>query len=1363
MFVPHPPDLPSSKPRLQQWLDRLVWLFAWGLLIAGLMLALAWASLHFWIVPRIDEFRPGLERLARQSLGVPVRIGSLSAQSTGWVPSFELRDIELLDEQGRSGLRLPKVLIALSLQSAMGLKLDQLVLDAPELAVRQTAEGHWQVAGMDWGSTLQGDTAAADWLFSQREIIVRGGVLRWHASPSLDQGDEPSKALQLQDVDLVIRNSARKHSVRLDATPPVGWGERFVLMGQFRRKLLSTHAGRHADWSGQAYAFFPQADLAQLRAAAPTQWTRTWGPVQGEGVLRLWADVDQGQWRGAVADLSLVGFRARLNEQELPLAFERLSGRVGVQIHEDGFLASTQGLSFVNDEGLHWPGGNVSLDYTRAVGSRPARGVLQADQLDLHALRELTLRLPQAAAVHPALQARDIAGLVRHLHLRWQGDWPQPETYEAKASIQGLRWQPDAADPTPATGKPRAHWPGFRGADVNLNWRHDGGQIGVQMSHDSALWLPGILSPAEVPIQSLQANVRWERLTNAQGGGWRVPQWDLKMTNADLRGEWRGHWQSLTEGPGKLSLDGTLEKADAAAVYRYLPLGLPASVRDYLQDALVKGSYNNVSVKIKGDLAKLPFANPQDGEFRFSGSVKDILFDMVPASILPAGSPSWPRLHGLQGQLTFDRLGLRLKDISTRAGEGANAVVLTSPMLEIADMTHQPLLRVRAESQSKSPDVLRLIQQSALSPLLSNALQGAQVRGDMQTRFELRLPLLNLAQSRVHGQVVFNNNDLRLLPDTPWLEKLQGQLQFHEAGFVVQRMRAQLWGGPVVIEGGMRPSKTAPAPTVEFQARGSVSAEGLRTAKEFYPLDWLAQHAQGSTTYSARLGWREGQPDLVVQSSLEGLAVNMPAPLGKPAKSASALHIRMRARSDRSGPQDHIQINLADNTRIEYVRSLSGKVPTVLRGIWGVGIAPNQMPALPDSGVSANVVMDRLDVDEWLALMPDSKAVGTGPSPRPTPGNDTPPVWQTYLPTRMGLKAQTLTLSDRSLHQVTVGGTRDGTLWRTNIDAREMSGNLTYQQSLNGQPGLLFARLSRLNLPPAELAEVETLLEAPPTQLPALDIVVDALTLRGIQMGRVEIEAINQETSKTRSATGSEWQLKKFNILLPEAQMKSTGRWSSVNEGSPLRKTAMDFVLDVQDAGALLNRLGTPNALRGGVGQLSGTIHWQGSPLALDYPSMNGQMEVRMGRGQFLKADAGAAKLLGVLSLQALPRRLLLDFRDVFAEGFAFDSLRGDVTISKGMAQTRNLQIKGVNALVLLEGEAGLSQETQNLRVKILPLVDTGTTSLLAGMALNPAVGLTAFVAQWLLKNPLARASSQEFLIDGNWDNPRVTRIDKRP
>ena len=1349
--------------RLQRWLAGSVRLLLWGLLVAGLLLGMAWASLHFWIVPRIDDFRPALERLARQSLGVPVRIGSLSAQSTGWVPSFELRDIALLDPQARPALTLPKVTLALSLRSALWLKLDQLVLDHPELDVVQTADGRLQVAGMTWESMPEGDSDVADWLFSQREVIVRGGVLRWHLTPLTPSGGETVAPLHLRDVDLVLRNSSRKHQLRLDATPPDTWGERFVLQGQFRRKLLSVHAGRLADWSGQAYAFFPQADLGELRSAIPPRWARDLGPMRGQGVLRLWADLDNGQWRGALADVSLVGVQARLNTQGLPLGFERLSGRVGVQVHEEGFKASTQGLSFINDEGLRWPGGNVMLDYTRATNTRPAQGLLQADQLDLHALRELALRLPQASAVHPALQARDIAGLVSHLHLRWQGEWPQPEQYDAKVTIQGLRWQPDPAGSTAPPGGLWGRLPGLRGADVNLEMRHDGGQVSLRMADNSALWLPGVLSPAEVGLQQLQASARWERQPEPDGGLWRVPQWTLKMANADLKGEWRGQWQALPEGPGQLSLEGTIDKANAAAAHRYLPVSLPASVRDYLRDALVQGSYNGVNVKVRGNLAKLPFANPQDGEFRFAGRVKDVVLDMVPAALLPAGGARWPRLSGLQGQLVFDRLGMRLSDASARTGDGPQAVQLSAPVVEIADMTQQPVLLVRAESPSKAPQVLGLIQQTALNPLLSGALAEAQVRGDLHTRFELRLPLLDLKQSKVQGTVAFNQTDLRMQAGTPWLEKIQGQLQFHESGFDLRQLQAQMWGGPLSIDGGMRPGTAGGAAKIEFEARGRVSAEGLRTAKEFEPLDWLAQHAQGTAPFSARLAWRDGQPDLSVHSSLEGMAVNLPAPVGKAASAAQALNLQLRWRSDKSGPHDHIQVNLADNMRVEYVRKLSGPVPEVVRGVWGIGIPTQQMPALPESGVTAQVVMDRLDVDEWRALFPDA-APGVDAQAAPASGRaPAAPAWQSYLPTRMGLKTNTLTLNDRSLHAVNAGGTRDGAQWRINLEAKEVAGYLTFQQSFSGQAGQLFARLSRLNLPPAELAEVEALLEAPPTQLPALDIVVDALELRGIPLGRVEVEAVNLESSRTRKLAAPEWQLRKFNILLPEARLNGTGRWLAAREGSPVRKTEMNFVLDVQDAGALLGRLGTPNALRGGVGQLSGTVSWQGSPLALDYPSMNGQFAIQMGRGQFLKADAGAAKLLGVLSLQALPRRLLLDFRDVFAEGFAFDTVRGDVGITQGTAHTRNLQIKGVNALVLLDGEASLAQETQKLRVQILPLVDTGTTSLLAGLALNPAVGLTAFVAQWLLKNPLARASSQEFLVDGNWTTPRVTRIDNRP
>jgi uncharacterized protein YhdP len=144
--------------------------------------------------------------------------------------------------------------------------------------------------------------------------------------------------------------------------------------------------------------------------------------------------------------------------------------------------------------------------------------------------------------------------------------------------------------------------------------------------------------------------------------------------------------------------------------------------------------------------------------------------------------------------------------------------------------------------------------------------------------------------------------------------------------------------------------------------------------------------------------------------------------------------------------------------------------------------------------------------------------------------------------------------------------------------------------------------------------------------------------------------------------------------------------------------------------------------------------------------------------GQFLKADPGLAKLLGVLSLQSLPRRLALDFRDVFSEGFTFDFVRGDITIERGIAFTNNLQMKGVNAAVLMEGKADIAQETQNLRVLVVPEINAGTASLVASV-INPAIGLGSFLAQLFLRQPLMKAATQEFHVDGTWTDPRVTRV----
>ncbi|HEY1230745.1 MAG TPA: AsmA-like C-terminal region-containing protein, partial [Ramlibacter sp.] len=201
---------------------------------------------------------------------------------------------------------------------------------------------------------------------------------------------------------------------------------------------------------------------------------------------------------------------------------------------------------------------------------------------------------------------------------------------------------------------------------------------------------------------------------------------------------------------------------------------------------------------------------------------------------------------------------------------------------------------------------------------------------------------------------------------------------------------------------------------------------------------------------------------------------------------------------------------------------------------------------------------------------------------------------------------------------------------------------------------------------------------------------------------------------------------------------------------------------DIEDAGGLLNRFGMKDVLRRGRGVLEGDIAWRGSPFAVDYPTMDGTLHVDVTQGQFLKAEPGIAKLLGVLSLQALPRRLTLDFRDVFSQGFAFDFVRGDATIAKGVASTNNLQMKGVNAAVLMDGSADLARETASLRVVVVPEINAGTAALVA-TAINPAIGLATFLAQYALSKPLSAATTQEFQIEGSWADPQITKVARRP
>jgi uncharacterized protein (TIGR02099 family) len=789
-------------------------------------------------------------------------------------------------------------------------------------------------------------------------------------------------------------------------------------------------------------------------------------------------------------------------------------------------------------------------------------------------------------------------------------------------------------------------------------------------------------------------------------------------------------------------------------------------------------------VRIKGELNRVPFADPRGGgEFRFAGKVRDATYAFVPPSLAPAEDAPWPRLTGLSGDLSFERNGMRVAGARSGAA-GWPGLRFSAIEARIADFTHTPTVVVSFDAKGPARDMLGVVNTSPLGRLTRQVLAEAEASGDAAARVQLNIPIHEVDSTRVNGSVSFAGTDLRFSPQAPLLARTRGVLSFTETGFSVNGVQARLYGGDVRIDGGMRARSAGAKDTpVVLRAQGTATAEGLRQAGELGTVAALARQASGSAAYAAQLTvGASGVPELAVTSSLQGLALDLPEPFAKPAESAVPLRIETAlepaapagaAAAAGTGLRERLQLTYGRSAALTFVRALDGAAPRVLRGSIAVGLGAEESAPLPAQGVVANLAFKTLDVEAWERLLPAQppRSGERAPAGASSSGASSATPLQDFLPTSFALRAQQLRAGGRHFDQVVVGGMRDGPTWRANVSATQLNGYVEYHQPRASGGARLHARLARLVVPREASAEVESLLDEPAaTSLPALDIVAEDFELRGKRLGRLEVEAVNRSGSGSDDDVLREWRLNRLALTTPEAVFSASGNWAAVGAqaagtsrsartpAAP-RRTAMTFRLDIQDAGALLDRLGMKDVVRRGKGQLAGTVVWKGSPLSPDYPSMSGQLHIDVESGQFLKSDPGLAKLLGVLSLQALPRRLTLDFRDVFSEGFAFDFVRGDATVTEGVARTNNLQMKGVNAAVLIDGQADLARETQNLRVVVVPEINAGTASLVAA-AINPAIGLGTVLAQLFLRQPLIKATTQEFRIDGSWSDPQVRRVE---
>jgi uncharacterized protein (TIGR02099 family) len=469
---------------------------------------------------------------------------------------------------------------------------------------------------------------------------------------------------------------------------------------------------------------------------------------------------------------------------------------------------------------------------------------------------------------------------------------------------------------------------------------------------------------------------------------------------------------------------------------------------------------------------------------------------------------------------------------------------------------------------------------------------------------------------------------------------------------------------------------------------------------------------------------RKKQADLVVESSLVGLASNLPSPFAK--KASDPVPLRFEKKT--TGPkQDLVHLNYGKILAATLVRKLDNGKASIERGTINLGPAA-PLPAL--NGLWINAEMALLDLDHWRGVLGSA----SGKSPLLPAAN-------------LNLKVGALDLFGKRLHDLRLNVRGQEGVWQGTVQSREIAGNLAWNPEGRGR---LRARLSQLAIPEPAPAKLGAPLESPDGKdLPALDVVAESFTIKQKKLGRLELLAVQED---------ADWRIEKLRISNPDGSLQMDGLWQGWRQ-RPV--TRANLHLEVQDLGKLLARLGYPDTVKRGSARLDGQLAWSGSPHDIDYPSLSGNLKLEAKSGQFVKLEPGAGRLLGLLSLQSLPRRLTLDFRDIFSEGFAFDSISGGVKIVRGVAHTDNLELDGPAARVAMRGEANLVAETQDLKVTVLPTLGDSVSA--AAFLGGPVVGIAALVAQKLLKDPIAQIASYEYSITGNWSDPKVAKIDSKP
>lgn len=762
----------------------------------------------------------------------------------------------------------------------------------------------------------------------------------------------------------------------------------------------------------------------------------------------------------------------------------------------------------------------------------------------------------------------------------------------------------------------------------------------------------------------------------------------------------------------------------------YLPKQTGPNLRAWFNNALAGGKILSGDLIFHGYLSDYPFNNAE-GHSKALINIENTTLEY---------NKKWPTIDNFTAEIILNNDDLT---VLSHSGYIFDAKIedLSGKIDNLSRGNHK--LNIIGSLNGHTSDARHFIAQSPLKENKSLRESINNIAGNFDLDLKLDIPL-GKHNPHVEGLVTFADATIESNIPGLGLERVNGNVNFTNHEVWANNIQALYQASPVTLT---IPKIDPDEPYSEIFEISGIADKAfiLNQLGSFFPSfnnmgKSISAYFEGESKWSLLLKKtitdnNISHRDVELSTDLNGVAINLPFPFAKHKNETRPLSIMTRLSDIKI---NEINFNF-DNLFFTDVIVDNSKNLMVKNILIGLGQQHDELPQTSDISIQGG--LDKLNLSEWMDII----------------------AMDNIAPSQKNASKQTrkitgeftigdLQIINNNFDDVKINLNNPAAGWKISFDGNEIKGDAQLIKADNNQNDKLLVELETLSLHGSESDAASNRTEI--NKIPELDVKIGDFNYKKNQLGQLDLKTNNVEDGINISH---------LSISKPGFNITANGEWMRIDD---IDRSEFYAKLDSDSIKTMLATFNYDAAnIEGGETTIEMNANWMDTPMNFSMEKIVGELDMKIDKGQFLDINPSAGRLFGLLSIQTLPRRLALDFTDLFNKGFAFDSISGNFNMDQGHAYTNDLELIGPAANIIVSGRTGIVTKDYDQIATITPKVSNSlpVASALFG-PIGVGVGAVIYLTGELFKSIPDKIDDilrYQYSIKGSWDNPDIVKIKK--